>query len=106
MQRTSELGKLEIDLQWPYQVALPADAARGCDYVLKHSFCEGLSLCPRKQILWRGGQLHLVFCFAEQRDSELFQHRFGGTFVEPAAHPGWPANKDGRCTARGPTAGR
>ena len=33
-----------IDVGWPHQVALPADACTGKQYVVQHEFCRGLSL--------------------------------------------------------------
>ena len=73
--RKGELSKGTMDRQWPHQVALPASRCTGGNYVTMRLFCEGLSLCPR-----RDDADVLVFCFAERVHAEQFHQRFGGEF--------------------------
>ena len=88
--RRGELSKAQIDRDWPHQVALPASACVGQQYLVHAAFCEGLSRCPRAYSFYKDGQDFKVFCFADRLDAELFQERFGGRFILPQDRPKWP----------------
>ena len=80
--RKGELNKRAVDNDWPYQVALPANACTGAQYDVVHNFCRGLSLCPRGHYFRRDDIGYNVFCFAEKAHAEMFREKFGGDVVE------------------------
>jgi hypothetical protein len=82
-----ELNPGRIDAGWPYQVALHAEAAGGRNTVIIQRFCNGLSLCPRRQHYRKDGVEHLVFCFATKHDAEFFHVYFGGELMTPETRP-------------------
>jgi hypothetical protein len=111
--RKGELSKAMIDHEWPHQVALAADFV-SANHAVIHGFCraEKLSLCARGHHFQRDDRWHICFCFAEREHSQLFQHRFGGEFIDPMNRPKWPGSRsfptnvsaedrirNGRCTA-------
>jgi hypothetical protein len=110
--RKGELSKATIDRDWPHQVALSTDFV-SANHAVIHDFCraEQLSLCARGHHFQRDDRWHICFCFAEREHSQLFQHRFGGEFIDPANRPKWPGsrghtnisaeerNRNGRCNA-------
>ena len=79
--RKGELSHSTIDRQWPFQVAVVAETCQGGGYVTTHYFCEGLSLCPRHRYFRRDDRDHVVFCFTDADDAELFRKRFNGEMV-------------------------
>lgn len=81
--RKGELSPRMIDLGWPHQVALPAEALFGGGYYTTHFYCEDLSLCPRKRHFHRDRRDYVVFCFADATHAELFRERFDGELVVP-----------------------
>lgn len=50
-------------------------------------FCQGMSLCPRRQHYRKDDCEYVVFCFAEQRDAEYFQMHFGGELMTAKTRP-------------------
>jgi len=52
--RKGELTSAGIDRGWPHQVALLASFVVGRQYMILHRFCNGLSLCPRRQHYQKG----------------------------------------------------
>lgn len=89
--RRTELSKVGIDRDWPYQVALPEYAFIGHLYRTLHYFIEreGLTLCPRGFSFQRNDMYHRVFCFAEKQHAERFQLKFGGEWIDPKTRPRW-----------------
>jgi hypothetical protein len=85
VRRKGELSRKSIDRGWPQQVALPADACTGAQYVIQHEFCQGLSLCPRGRSFRRDDRNYIVFCFADPAHAALFSERFGGEPFDPKA---------------------
>ena len=92
-QRKGELSKAAIDRHWPHQVALSHEKLRGQDFTIVQDFCRDLSLCSRGHSFRRDDLDFVVFCFGERADSELFQARFGGEFVDPKTRPKWPGQR-------------
>ena len=45
VRRKGELSSAMIDVGSPHQVALPAEACAGKNWVVTHEFCRDLSLC-------------------------------------------------------------
>ena len=98
--RKGELNKRAVDTDWPYQVALPADACTGARYDLVHDFCHGLSLCPRGHYFRREDVGYNVFCFATKEHAEIFCEKFGGESVEPKKRALEPATPTVKATAQ------
>lgn len=90
--RKGELSKAAIDRGWPYQVALESYRCGGDSYLKQRFFCVGndLTLCLRGHSFRRDGTDFSVFCFARERDAELFRARFGGEAMSPKTRPKWP----------------
>ncbi len=88
--RKGELTNARVDRGWPYQVALRAAATHGADYIEALEFCEGLSLCPRRQAFRRDDEYINVWCFAVEADALAFMARFGGAMLDPKDRPRWP----------------
>ena len=82
--RKGELSSYRVDLQWPYQVLLPASECTGDSYKVIAEFCADLSLCSRGHSIVKDDAWHRVFCFAEKAHAEKFQARFGGEWFDPA----------------------
>jgi hypothetical protein len=85
--RKGELNSGRIDREWPHQVALSADYVQGRQYMILHRFCNGLSLCPRRQSYRKDGQDFIVYCFAERSDAELFSMHFDGELMTAETRP-------------------
>ena len=88
MSRKGELSRVEIDRNWPYQVA--TEATVGTGYNIVHGFCKDLSLCPRRYSFQRDGAWMNVFCFAEKEHADRFRDRFAGEMIDPEKRPRWP----------------
>ena len=84
-----ELSKARIDCDWPYQIALPIEAAGGHNTIIIQRFCHDLSICPRHKRYLSDGHEFIVHCFATRADAEFFQTYFGGEFVEPRTKGSW-----------------
>ena len=63
-----ELTKAGIDREWPHQVAWTAEYVQGRQHMILHRFCNGLSLCPRRQHYRKGDTEFIVYCFKERSD--------------------------------------
>ena len=83
VRRKGELSKARIDSDWPYQIALPIEAAGGRNTIIIQRFCHDLSICPRHKRYLIDSHEFIVHCFATRADAEFFQTYFGGEFVEP-----------------------
>jgi hypothetical protein len=90
--RKGEMTKVQIDRDWPHQVALQAERSRGSHYTMIRQFCEGLSICARGHTIRHNNNDMAVFYFAEREHAERFQRRFGGEFLDPASRPKWPGS--------------
>ena len=84
VRRKGELTSKGIDRGWPHQVALPADQCSGRNYMTKHEFCRGLTLCPRGHSFRRDDRDYVVFCFADPAHAELLRDQFGGEPFDPS----------------------
>ena len=85
--RKDELSHMDIDRGWPHQVSLPAEMTLGENYFGTFSFCQDLSLCPKRHIFRRKDQWFTVFCFAEREHAKIFQAKFGGELMAPGDRP-------------------
>ena len=90
--RKGELSKLEIDRQWPHQVAVEAYRCTGENYIKHRLFCQDMSLCARGHFFYRDGVGFNVYCFAERDHAEQFRDRFGGEIIDPKDRPRWPGH--------------
>ena len=93
VRRKGELNKGRIDREWPYQIALPIEAAGGRNTIIIQRFCHDLSICPRHKSYRVNGQEFIVHCFATRTDAEFFQTYFGGEFVDPAERARLPRGR-------------
>jgi hypothetical protein len=74
----------EIDRDWPYQVALPAERCTDKNGEIYRAFCRslGLSLGKRHHSFRRFDRQFQVFCFAEKEDALMFLMHFGGETID------------------------
>lgn len=90
MTRKGELSSAAIDRQWPHQVALPAEACTGSEFIRIREFCQTLTLAPLGHTYVADSQYYSVFCFGERDHAEAFARAFGGTLIDPKQRPKWP----------------
>lgn len=84
------MRRRDVDIGWPYQVALRADVTTGKAHDVVRAFCKDLSLCPRGHTFYQNGGWVNVWCFADETHAEKFKARFGGEMLDPQDRPRWP----------------
>ncbi len=83
--RTGEMSKSQLDRDFPYQIAVPADRCKGDNREKQTRFCADLSLAPRLHSVIHDEVTYQVFCFADPQHATSFQDTFGGQKFSPAA---------------------
>ena len=82
--RKSAISKAQIDRDFPYQIAVPADRCTGANREKQMRFCADLSLAPRFHRVSRDGVAYKLFRFADPQHAQAFQAVFGGQKFSPA----------------------
>jgi len=83
--RKGEYSNSRLDREFPHQVILPANRCTGENGAAMNNFCANLALGPGHHSLFYEDRWHLVYCFANAAHADLFQEKFGGENLNPAA---------------------
>ena len=78
MRYKGEISLARVKREWPHHVALPAGQVQGKNYDVVHGLARTLSVAPRTYHFRRDDVDHVVFCFADPADADLFRERFNG----------------------------
>ncbi|GEM_PF-720676 len=81
--RKGELTPSQIDVGWPYQVAIRGDLYVGKQAEALRARAQKLLYCPRGHSVFHDDIHYDVHCFATKPHAEAFMAEFGGEWFDP-----------------------
>jgi hypothetical protein len=82
MTRKGEIGRRQIQRQWPYRVELPAEAVRGtANSAATFGLAKELGAAPYPLSVLHGDHYFTVFHFETAEAAQAFHERFGGELL-------------------------
>jgi hypothetical protein len=82
--RKGELSKSQIDRDFPYQIALPADECKGKYFEVIRATSAALGAAPSDHSVRQDDRDYVVFCFPNAANAKGFMNACGGEPFNPA----------------------
>ena len=82
--RKGELSKSQIDRNFPYQIALPADECKGKYFEVIRATSAALGAAPPGHSVRQDDRDYVVFCFPNAANAKGFMNTCGGEPFNPA----------------------
>jgi hypothetical protein len=81
--RKGEMSPAQLDRDYPFQVALPADRVAGKNHPIIEGAVAALGGASRTHTVRRDDRTYVVYCFLTKEDAHGFSNAFDGEPFDP-----------------------